>query len=128
MNQKIQFQKDLKAKLGVTMTPNMGVKEILSALNRLSTSALNNLPSNVQSIVTTAQIALQTAETARTAYTIAKKAYVTCQTAIETAAAVTARQLQQPALKAGAVIAKVAETKQDDVIYGLGNKLLDSIS
>jgi len=128
MNQKIKFQKDLKAKLGVTMTPNMGVKEILSAFNRLSSPALNNLPSNIQSIVTTAKIALQTAETARTAYATAKKTYVTCQAAIETAAAVTAGQLQQPALKAGAMIAKVAEVEQDDIIYGLGNKLLDSLS
>ena len=128
MNQKIQFQKDLKEKLGVTMTPNMGIKEILSAFNRLSASALNNLPSNIQGIVRTSQIALETAQTSRTVYITAKKAYATVQTAIETAAAVTAGQLQQPALKAGAQLAKTAEQKQDDIIYGLGNKLLDSIS
>lgn len=128
MNQKIEFQKNLKKKLGVTMTTHMGVNEVIEAFNRVSPAIKSTLPINISLMIESAQNTIKIAQNTRLLYTRSVKIYKTCQDAIETYSAAKAGQLQQPQIKLAVVTAKLAETKQDDVVYELGNKLLDSIS
>ena len=132
MNAKIAAQKKLKAKLGVTMTPNMGVKGIIEAWGRVPPQIKSALPAGIDFAMTTAQttygVLLNEPLGLRPLYTKARTTYDTCAAAIEAGVATLGGQPQQPAILAASTAAKGAEQQVDTQVQGLGTQLLNTVT
>jgi predicted nuclease with RNAse H fold len=125
MNRKIEIQKKLKDKFKVTVTPNMGVVEVLDAWDRVPEVVKSVLPPEINVMMSMARTALSLLETLRELYVMAVKLYFECKAAIEAASAALTGQMQQPTLLVSTKAAKLAEEAQNMIIYELPNQMID---
>lgn len=75
MNANIELQKRLKAKYGVTFTPNMNVKGFSEAWDRVPSSVKSTLPPEIGIGITLALTAYNLAVDSRTIYVPLKQTY-----------------------------------------------------
>lgn len=123
MNAKIQTQKDFKANFGVTITSNMGVKEVLEAFNRIEVDILDEAST----------VAMGSASKVYTTLAGARKLYVTQKLLTDGLkdagenAVMGIYMPTVPASKAQDIILKGTEKVLDDLILSLPSKLIEGI-
>ena len=128
MNPKIELQRKLKAKLGVTITPNMNVKQLSEAWSKITPEIKATLPPSLETMFTTASSSVSTLETLGSASTQASSAYSAVQEAIESGVAVIAGQPQQPVLLAANKAAEEAAANQAEVVSTMSNSIFNNLA
>ena len=126
-NAKVERQKKIKAKLKVTIHPNMSVPDILDAWDRIPDGVKSLLPPPLVISISTARTVYGLAGTVRTTYVTAKDIYNTCSEAIEAGVATIGGQPQQPALLGAAKVAKVAEKQINDQVNSMAINLVGGV-
>lgn len=127
MNAKVELQKKIKAKLGVTFHPNMSPKGIFEAWGRVPDQIKSVLPVEITTAMTLGQQAVTLEGTLRTTYATAQKVYKECSAAVEAGAAAMIGNTQQPVLLGASKVAKAAESQVDEQVNSLASNLIGKI-
>jgi len=128
MNAKVELQKKIKSKLGVTFHPNMSPKGIFEAWGRVPDQIKTALPIVINTAMTLGQQTVTLGGTLRTTYSTAQKIYKECSAAIEAGVAVIGGQPQQPVLLGASKVAKATESQVDDQVNSLSSTLIGKIT
>lgn len=127
MNTDIELQKKLKKRLGVTITKNMGLKDLIHALSRIPPEISVLIP-ELSSLISAANLAIEVQEASRQATQTSTSAYTDSQELLEETTSTVYTGGATTSLKVSAESSKALEMVQNQAIHTTKDQTLSYIN